>query len=127
MGKSVKEGIMPKEYVRAVDYNFVPAPEGTTLFPKENRLGAVEIGWQKYPNGHVEIGTGDEALIRSLIEDVRAAVDNATAAETGAAAADAISHFFVSPALWVSLDRDGCNQLIKKIRKARDDAFGRDE
>ena len=29
--------------------------------------------------------------------------------------------------LWGSLDREGCNRAIKMLRKARDDAFGRDE
>lgn len=29
--------------------------------------------------------------------------------------------------LWVTLDRQGCNDLIRKLRKARDQAFGRDE
>lgn len=29
--------------------------------------------------------------------------------------------------LWVSLTRHGCNELIRKLRRARDAAFGRDE
>lgn len=29
--------------------------------------------------------------------------------------------------VWASLDRRGCNQLIKSVRKARDSAYGRDE
>jgi hypothetical protein len=29
--------------------------------------------------------------------------------------------------LWASLDRAGINRLIKMLRKARDDAYGRDE
>jgi hypothetical protein len=29
--------------------------------------------------------------------------------------------------LWVTLDRYGCNRLIRALRKARDSAFGRDE
>lgn len=28
---------------------------------------------------------------------------------------------------FVRLDRRGCNTLIRKLRRARDDAFGRDE
>lgn len=28
---------------------------------------------------------------------------------------------------FMQLDRDGCNRAIKAIRKARDDAFGRDQ
>lgn len=29
--------------------------------------------------------------------------------------------------LWADLDRGGCNQLIRHLRKARDTAFGKDE
>ncbi len=29
--------------------------------------------------------------------------------------------------LWSSLDRTGCNDLIRVLRRARDQAFGRDE
>lgn len=29
--------------------------------------------------------------------------------------------------LWVTLSRHGCNELIRKLRRARDAAFGRDE
>lgn len=33
----------------------------------------------------------------------------------------------VMQGLFGNLDRDGCNQLIRVVRKARDQAFGRDE
>lgn len=29
--------------------------------------------------------------------------------------------------LWTDLDRKGCNDLIRVLRRARDSAFGRDE
>jgi hypothetical protein len=29
-------------------------------------------------------------------------------------------------ALWSSLNREGCNELIRQLRQARDDAFGKD-
>ena len=29
--------------------------------------------------------------------------------------------------LWADLDRKGCNDLIRVVRRARDSAFGRDE
>jgi hypothetical protein len=29
--------------------------------------------------------------------------------------------------VWTDLDRAGCNRLIRTLRKARDDAYGRDE
>ncbi len=30
------------------------------------------------------------------------------------------------PGLWMDLDRDGCNRLIRSLRKARDSAYGAD-
>jgi hypothetical protein len=29
--------------------------------------------------------------------------------------------------LWGTLDRDGCNRLIRVLRRARDQTFGRDK
>lgn len=30
------------------------------------------------------------------------------------------------PGLWMDLDREGCNRLIRSVRKARDSAYGPD-
>ncbi len=32
----------------------------------------------------------------------------------------------VDPGLWMDLDREGCNRLIRSVRKARDSAYGPD-
>lgn len=119
---------MPKEYVRSSDYNFVAATGGSTEFPPDCRLGTVEIRWSKYPQSSVEIGSGDETLLRALIAEVGKAIDDAKSSNTVKDdATNAISGFFNNPAFWVSLDWDGCNQLMRKLRKARDDAWGKPE
>lgn len=33
----------------------------------------------------------------------------------------------ISGGMYMQLDRRGCNELIRKVRRARDQAFGRDE
>lgn len=45
----------------------------------------------------------------------------------GRAVLNALDTVQVFSGVWADLDRRGCNQLIKLIRKARDAAFGRDE
>lgn len=123
MGKSVKEGIMPRESIRSADYNFEPMPEGVPepFFPPNCRLGQVEVGWSKAPTGHVEISTHDRTMLKVLIEQVTAAVEEGSDVET------VMMDYFRPGGFWVTLDRDGCNALIRRIRKARDDAFRRDE
>ncbi len=67
----------------------------------------VEIGWS---SDSVQIGIQShdrEPLVKHLAQD---AADPA---------------MFTS--LWGNLDRAGCNRMIKLLRRARDEAFGRDE
>lgn len=128
---------MPKETVRGADYKFIPLPENadaSTQWDPECRLGAIEVGWSKYPTGHVELASSDEVALRVLVEEltkkIRKTLDNGGGGaenEVEEAAAQVVRQFFDHGGFWVALDRDGCNALIKKIRKARDDAFGRDE
>lgn len=90
MGKSVKEGVMPKEiiYGRYHGTDEDPEPE-------------VRLGWSKEA-GHVELAT----------INVDGQVLHPTPEGNG---------------WFVALDRYGINRLIKCLRQARDDAFGRDE
>lgn len=127
MGKSVKEGIMPRETVRSADYNFVPLAEGTdgsTPWDPSTRLGVVEVGWAKAPTGHVELATCDEAALHGpdglYLQIAKALIE-------GWDVERVVRDFFESGGFWVGLDRAGCNDLIKRVRKARDDAFGKDE
>lgn len=90
----------------------------------EAELYDVHVGWERDKYVQVGIETADrksiiDRLAGEALQDpeVRAALDplmgdGRLAAFTG---------------LWGTLDRDGCNRLIKVVRQARDAAFGRDE
>lgn len=118
---------MPRESVRSSDYNYESLPDGylpkpgQSSFPATCRLGLVEVGWSKSPAGSVEVATVDETMVAHLV----AQVENASADGNPG---EAVRNFFsTSPGLWVSLDRDGINDLIALLRRARDGAFRRDQ
>lgn len=76
----------------------------------------IEIGW----------GNGRDVQLGITTHDGRTLVEWLTPRPTDPAApGESILPGFDS--LWASLDRSGVNRLIKALRKARDDAFGRDE
>lgn len=110
MGKSVKEGIMPKEFIEnryfgqfAVDHVACEHTPGEddgdckgTKVPLDSSV--IKVGWSKEME-HVEIA------VLPTVDD---------------------EHF--SERVWYTqFDRRGINRLIKVLRKARDDAYGRDE
>lgn len=64
---------------------------------------AVVVGWQK--DTDVQVGT----------------VDEATGGHDATCSGGRSNGFFAT------LDRQGCNDLIRNLRRARDQAFGRDE
>jgi hypothetical protein len=70
----------------------------------------VEVGWTASGGGHVQIATCSDNL-----ENLRA---------LGKAAAPEQEDW---RGIFMVLDRDGINELIRNLRIARDKAFGRDE
>lgn len=95
---------MPKVITYSDQPAFVLRENGDELPASEQPPGTgqavlrrgVHVGWSR--NRYVEIGT---ATFEVSTEGVQS------------------GHF-------VSLDREGCNQLIRSVRRARDAAFGRD-
>ena len=81
--------------------------------PRENVFGtdgtAVKVGWSSQ-GGSVQIGAG-AAFPFTFVEPLPAGVT--------------VDGQYND--LWINLDRQGCNDLIRHIRRARDAAFGRDE
>lgn len=82
----------------------------------------VVVGWT--PSQSVQVGinsTDNRAIVDKLIEapsdELRATLDKLTGSGQLAA----------FTGLWGTLDRAGCNRAIRMLRKARDEAFGRDE
>jgi hypothetical protein len=90
---------MPKEYVEGGLTRNLYADIVTSDQAVESRSAwRVEIGWDKH------------------FPDVRIATTNPNA-EIGS----------LESGLWVDLDRDSINELIRLLRKARDGAYGKDE
>lgn len=104
MGKSVKEGVMPKEYIYSQDHGreaiiMVDGDGEHPGVPKTEVLDtlAIKVGWSKEQE-HVGLCVLDKATDPDGFE-----------------------------AQHINLDRAGLNRLIKVLRQARDDAYGRDE
>lgn len=121
---------MPKEVIRSDQYNFVPAPEGEVAFPHDCRLGQVVVGWTKEV-GHVELGSVDETLRQHFFSPLRDAV--MTADDQGKVSGAAVTEAMIQMTkawpefgVFTTLDRAGINKLIRSLRRARDDAFGKD-
>lgn len=115
MGKSVKEGVMPKEYIEnryhgqhALDHRHCPEVDSPQGCPGDGSCkgepvalddSAIKVGWAK------GLGAVEIAVVRD---------------RDGSRDSD--------PDAWHSqMDRAGLNRLIRTLRRARDDAFGKDE
>jgi hypothetical protein len=126
MGKSVKESIMPKEFIHCRDFGRTVTvisgdSEGgesvETVVPDSD---AIKVGWSKEAE-HVEIAVcqmvegvfvehGFEAIL-----DAGDETDPAKLLQLGR----------LTPR-YIQMDRHGLNRLIRALRQARDDAFGKD-
>ena len=96
---------MPKECVYGVPMPFMPE---TSDSPRENRSPIVEVGWSR---------TAGDVQVASRIRECEVFFDP----DRPDAPIPCEYGFYVS------LDRAGVNELIRHLRKARDQAFGRDE
>ena len=97
---------MPKEIVYGSE-----SPYG----PDESAESIVEVGWSREA-GHVQLAT--RCIEASTHETYRPA-----SPEPGTVVPDLSFH----DGFYVQLDRRGINGLIRNLRRARDQAFGRDE
>lgn len=117
-GKSVKEGAMPKEMIEGAWFGKYARSHDTCTHGsdwgdcpgKEVPLdsSAVKVGWSKEA-GHVEM-----AVVQCI---------DGVFVEHGFQAGD---YEDVNPPQYIQLDRRGINRLIRQLRKARDDAYGKD-
>ena len=74
----------------------------------EAQMYDVHVGWERDKYVQVGIETTDGVTVVERLTQ---------------GAADSVD----SHGLWGTLDRAGCNRLIKAVRHARDAAYGRDE
>jgi len=125
---------MPRASIRNSQYHFEPIPPdhepkpGENPFPEANRLGTIEVGWSKYPAGHVEVASTDPVMgarLRAGIERIllKANVDQDVIQAVG----DEFVQFWAGGfGVWVHLDRDGVNKLGHTLQRARDQGYGKD-
>lgn len=96
------EGVMPKENTYGSELPFGP---------ESSAQGVVEVAWSREPAGHVQVAAklfnddGSQAMTKD----------------------EADRRKLWSQGFYVDLDRDGINRLIRNLRRARDQAFGKDE
>lgn len=90
---------MPKEYIYSMDHGKKALLDGSDQEPEWRVLDedAIKLGWSK-EGEHVGMAVVDMAKDPDGFD-----------------------------AQYINLDRAGINRLIKFLRRARDDAFGRDE
>jgi hypothetical protein len=113
----------------------------TAEFPQPDQNSA-EVRWSPGPTGYIQLTVQRPGL------DARSAADDAAAeqfaytafteeagldAETAERLAKRLGKYFVYSAgepLWqtaIQLDRHGCNELIRKVRRGRRAVYGDDE
>lgn len=99
----------------------------------EPARSVVEIGWSREA-GHVQITTkciraDDGADYFPKLEQLPEDAFVPDASELGAAAGTLLVEMegLARSGHYVQLDRSGINDLIRNLRRARDQAFGRDE
>lgn len=80
----------------------------------------MRVGWSKDPelSGHVELGVVGPDSDYKLMRHMATEEGSSGWVEVGTDGA---------AGLFVQLDRTGINRAIRILRKARDDAYGRDE
>jgi hypothetical protein len=111
---------MPKSNI------YDPTPRGVNMETGEEgpeRLRRVSVGWSR--GLHVQIGVGWVDQNNVTI------APNAPGITTSSSYAPAFDETDERgrrwQAQWCDMDRHSLNQLIRELRKARDEAFGRDE
>jgi hypothetical protein len=74
--------------------------------PGDGAQPAATISWSKHGGGAIESGRSVAAVQVRVVDTIAEQPDEG---------------------LVLTLDRAGCNDLIRKLRRARDGVFGRDE
>jgi hypothetical protein len=94
---------MPKEKVSGINPVLVSEATGEVVEVEDQPI--VEVRWNRWPDCYVSI------------------VTRLNTCEVSPPGVDILASY----GFHVELDRDGINEVIRKLRRARDQAFGRDE
>lgn len=112
---------MPKEFIECADFGREFPVVGGSDGPVETATwdtDAIKVGWSKEA-AHVEVA------VVQMVEGLY--VEHGFLLEDGAdiSTEEAVRLAKLEPR-YIQLDRHGINRLIRSLRKARDDAFGKD-
>lgn len=112
---------MPKVNLYETTYGGVDVETGESLPDPQPRR--ISVGWSKGQDAQLGIGWVDPTKRAAETREGRTSVggDYIASAEVE----DETGKVWLSQ--WLTLDRHLINQLIRELRKARDEAFGRDE
>ena len=107
---------MPRERVYSALVPFVDEDPARTV---------VDLSWSREA-GHVQIAT---IAVDAATGDALNIVERFGSVSASSGDDESTKHEcpVISGGLYMQLDRDGCNRLIRNLRRARDQAFGRDE
>lgn len=94
---------MPKEKIAGVNPVLIDETSGEVSVVEDQPI--VEVRWNRWPDSYVSL------------------VSRLASCEVSPAGEDILASY----GFYVELDRDGINDVIRKLRRARDQAFGRDE
>ncbi|HEX6872670.1 MAG TPA: hypothetical protein VF163_16355 [Micromonosporaceae bacterium] len=110
---------MPKVNIYATAQPGVNVETGEVVAVTPRR---VSIGWSRGQFAQLGVGTKVDPK-----DSVLAAIDGSGAAIAPDAYLGDVELGEEWKSEWIDLDRQMINQLIRELRKARDEAFGRDE
>lgn len=114
----VKVGWEPERDVQIGVTVADPTPLVNTLYGDQETLEAVGLNLKARFGIGVDDALSDEEKSEVMREIARTALSTLTEC-----ANDGAPYYGV----WATLDRAGCNRVIRVLRRARDSAFGRDE
>jgi hypothetical protein len=111
---------MPKVNIYQPAFQGRDLETGLPLEPFQDRR--ISVGWARGQFAQIGVGWIDPQIRASALTE---AATTSSSRFTVNAEADEEGRVWASQ--WLDLDRHTINQLIRELRKARDEAFGRDE
>lgn len=97
---------------------------------QEKRRPQIEVHWHGDGMEQVQIVTKAVAMDGDRLmppEESKMLTETSGPMSIGTVSIDEPYEYLVTDGFYVDLDRQGINRLIKHLRRARDQAFGRDE
>lgn len=97
----------------------------TQMYGDRDTLIKIGRSFEQFANWPTPVFDSAQAVDDWLAEKGREVLDLVEGSSVGINSGDPRTSGFDS--IWSTLSREGCNRLIRNLRKARDAAFGKDE